>query len=304
MSELCNLDLNLLVALDALLTERSVTGAARRLGLSQPSLSGSLARLRRHFGDELLTRAGNRYELTALGAQLRPLVRATVSGAARVFASASRFEPEHAEREFQLLAMDYMVAVFGPVLSVGIARVAPRVRLRLVPFGTALLDRPDDALRTVDGAFLPPGVLTGYPHLDVLTEEWVCVASTDHALTVDDLAIRPWVVVQGTTETLTDETNIPALRQLAMAGVEPRAEVITGSFLAVPELVSGTDRVALLQRRLAARLRPELGLHVLACPVPLLPLRQAFWWHSGHEGDAGHRWLRQRIVETAAQLAV
>src|SRR3712207_9356143 len=89
---LASLDLNLLVSLDALLQERSVTRAATRMGLSQPALSASLARLRRHFGDELLTRVGNEYRLTPLAAQLKELARLALSGVERVFEAQTRSE--------------------------------------------------------------------------------------------------------------------------------------------------------------------------------------------------------------------
>src|SRR3954452_15208537 len=110
---LASLDLNLLVSLDALLQERSVTRAAARIGLSQPALSASLARLRRHFGDELLTRAGNEYRLTPLAVQLRDLARPALTGVERVFTAQTEFDPARSNREFHLLVSDYGVAVLG-----------------------------------------------------------------------------------------------------------------------------------------------------------------------------------------------
>src|ERR1051326_7662721 len=99
-SKLANLDLNLLVSLDALLQERSVSRAAIRLGLSQPALSASLARLRRHFGDDLLARVGNRYELTPLAAQLIDVTSGAMASVLRVFTSAEHFHARTAKREF------------------------------------------------------------------------------------------------------------------------------------------------------------------------------------------------------------
>src|SRR5437763_10872301 len=105
---LASLDLNLLVSLDALLQERSVTKAAARMGLSQPALSASLARLRRHFGDELLTRVGNEYRLTPLAVQLRELSRLALTGIERVFDAQPAFDPASSTREFHLLVSDYI----------------------------------------------------------------------------------------------------------------------------------------------------------------------------------------------------
>ena len=112
-----DLDLNLLVSLDALLPERSVSRAAARLGRSQPSLSESLARLRRHFRDDLLARVGNHYELTPLAAQLAEQTTSALAAVARVFASEPDFDPAIAEREFTVLISDYAITVLGPELA-------------------------------------------------------------------------------------------------------------------------------------------------------------------------------------------
>src|SRR5919202_1733449 len=126
-----NLDLNLLIALDALLEQRGVTRAAQQLGLSQPALSASLARLRRHFGDELLSRTGNEYRLTPLAAQLKPRVRLALEGVERVFTAQPEFDPAESTREFSVLLSDYACAVVGNELSELLGREAPRARLRL-----------------------------------------------------------------------------------------------------------------------------------------------------------------------------
>ena len=110
---LTNLDLNLLVALDALLEQRSVSKAAEQIGLSQPAVSAQLARLRRHFGDDLLARFGNQYRLTPLAVQLRSRVRTAVTGVERVFAAQPDFNPASTSREFSLVVSDYGVAVLG-----------------------------------------------------------------------------------------------------------------------------------------------------------------------------------------------
>src|SRR5215472_796790 len=151
-SKLANLDLNLLVSLDALLAERSVSRAAERLGLSQPSLSASLARLRRHFRDDLLTRVGNHYELTPLAAQLGEQTTSALAAVARVFASEPDFDPATSEREFTVLISDYAIAVLGPPLA-ALLQQAPHVRLRLHQVPTPVVDVAQ-ALRDVDAMVL------------------------------------------------------------------------------------------------------------------------------------------------------
>ena len=130
-AHLANLDLNLLVALRELLRERSVTRAAERLGVTQPAASAALARLRRHFGDELLVRDRGEYTLTPLGAQLAEQADAVCAAAQRLFAASADFDPATSEREFTLVMADYTIMVMGEALSQVIARAAPRARLHI-----------------------------------------------------------------------------------------------------------------------------------------------------------------------------
>jgi hypothetical protein len=114
---LAGLDLNLLVALRALIEEQNVTRAGERVGLTQPAMSAALARLRRHFGDELMVRHGNRYELTPLGVALRHRTELAVVAVERVFAAQPDFDPTTSEREFTVLLSDYALMVLGPVVA-------------------------------------------------------------------------------------------------------------------------------------------------------------------------------------------
>src|SRR5919202_4526588 len=145
-----NLDLNLLIALDALLDQRGVTRAAQQLGLSQPALSASLARLRRHFGDELLSRTGNEYRLTPLAAQLKPRVRVALDGVERVFTAQPEFDPAESTREFSVLLSDYACAVVGNELAQLLSEEAPSARLRLAHNTPDAVDQAQQTLLSTD----------------------------------------------------------------------------------------------------------------------------------------------------------
>jgi DNA-binding transcriptional LysR family regulator len=296
---LAGLDLNLLVALDALLEQRSVTRAAEQLGLSQPALSASLARLRRHFGDELLTRVGNEYRLTPLAGQIRERARAALTGVERVFAAQPDFDPATSEREFSLLASDYWVAVHGPAVAVLLAAEAPGTRLRLAANTPQVVENAAEALARADLMLMPHGFITDLPHRDLYRDEWACLVSADNTavggtLTVEHLRALPWVLVyDGPT------ASTPAVRQMRMLGIEPRAQIVTETFLTVPGLVAGSGRVALLQRRLAARIPADLGIRVLPCPFEAGPLVEAMWWHPMYQQDPGHTYLRQVMWRAA-----
>jgi DNA-binding transcriptional LysR family regulator len=105
---------------------------------------------------------------------------------------------------------------------------------------------------------------------------------------MEDLRSLPWLVTFHLPTAFT-----PAARQLRMMGVEPDVQVVVDSFLAVPFLVAGTSRVAVLQRKLATRLAETAGIRVLPCPWEVVPVKEAFWWHPAMRHDPGHAWLRQ-----------
>ena len=300
---LVNLDLNLLVTLDALLHERNVTRTAERLAVSQPAVSAALARLRRHFGDPLLTRVGNRYELSPLAAQLAALTGPALAGVRRVFDVTPEFDPSRMEREFTLVTSDYAAAVLGPRLAGTVAEQAPGVRLRLEQTTPYAVDHAVDTLRSVDGLLLPHGFLTDLPHVDLYEDRWVCIVSTDHpdvgdALTLDLLGELPWVVIYHRPTAFA-----PAAQQLRLIGVEPRVEVVVDGFLQMPFLVARTRRVALIQEQLARRLAEPAGVRVLPCPFEAVPLTEAFWWHPMYRNDPAHRWLRGVLAAAGRSLS-
>ena len=265
-SKLANLDLNLLVSLDALLSERSVSRAAERLGLSQPSLSASLARLRRHFHDDLLDRVGNRYELTPLAAQLAGQTASALAAVARVFASEPGFDPATADREFTVLISDYAITVLGPQLA-ALLQQAPSVRLRLHQVTIPVVNDAAQALREVDAMALPHGYLSDLPSQQLFTDRWVCIVAADHRgvgekVTLADLEELPMVVAH------TPASYTPAGKQLSMLGVQPRVQLVAETFLALPFLVAASNGVALIQERLARQLAPAVR-----DPRPALPVR-------------------------------
>ncbi|WP_191246844.1 LysR family transcriptional regulator [Amycolatopsis deserti] len=300
---LASLDLNLLVALHALLQERSVTRAAERMGLSQPAVSAHLGKLRRHFGDDLLIRVGNSYRLTPLAVQLTERVRVAITGVERVFAAEPDFDPASSTREFSLLISDYGVAVLGSEIAALLAAEAPGTRLRLTANTPSLVEQAAQALVNHDLLLMPHGFITDLPYRELYLDDWVCLVSSDNAevgeeLTVEQLKAMPWVVTyHGPT------ASTPAARQMRMLGIEPHVQVVTETFLTVPGLVRGTGRVALLQRRLAASVPAELGVRALPCPFEVGPLREAMWWHPMYDDDPEHRYLRDVVLRATAVLS-
>ncbi|MEU9352441.1 LysR family transcriptional regulator [Streptomyces griseoloalbus] len=298
---LARLDLNLVVALRALLEERNVTRAGQRVGLSQPAMSAALARLRRHFDDDLLARVGGHYELTALGQVLLDRTSTAYDLLERLFASQAAFDPAKESREFKLVASDYAVSVFGTELARVVHEEAPGIRLRFAQTPTTVVDDTAALLSTTDGLFMPHGVISDFPATDLYDDRWVFLVSHDHPsvddrLTRYDLARLPWVTYQRT-------YDAPAVRQLGMLGIEPRVEVSVDSFQLLPLLVAGTRRIALIQARLARLLLPLAAVRAVEPPYEAVPLREALWWHPVHTHDAGHIWLRETAARIGRRMA-
>jgi len=302
--QLSNLDFNLLRTLDAVLQESSVTRAAERLEVSQPAVSLALAKLRRHFNDELLRRAGNRYELTPMAVQLRERAAVAMLGVTRVFEAQPTFDPSTEEREFTLLVSDYAIAVLGSALRVLTSQRAPGVVLRMVQHRTADVDHAHETVRTVDGLVIPHGFVSGLPYTELFSDGWLGLVSTSNRavaeeLTMEHLAQLPWAFTY-----LAPTAFTPAGRQLQTLGVEARVEVVVESFLALPHVVAGTDRIALVQSRLAERMTRAGDVRALPLPFDAVPITEAMWWHPMYERDPAHVWLRALLVEACQSTLI
>ncbi|GAA1741730.1 LysR family transcriptional regulator [Isoptericola hypogeus] len=301
-TRLANLDLNLLVSLDALLQNRSVTRAAHQMGLSQPALSAALAKLRRHFDDRLLSRRGNEYVLTPLAQQLRERTRTVLSGVERVFAAEPVFDPASSTREFTIIASDYSVAVLGAALVEILGCEAPRARVHFAASSPRFVDDAERVLVGSDLILMPHGFLVDLPHADLHDDRWVCLVADSNAdvgdeLTEEQLRTMPWVMTfHGPT------ASTPAARRLRMLGIEPHVAVVTEHFLTIPALVAGSGRVALLQQRLARLLPPDSGVRAVPATVDLGSMVEAMWWHSVNDRDPEHEFLRDVVLRAAGSV--
>lgn len=307
---LANLDLNLLVSLRELLRERNVTRAARNLGVSQPAASAALARLRRHFGDELLVRGKGAYELTPLACQLAARIDEVCDAVERLLAASPDFDPVRTQREFTLVMADYTIAVMAEKLSQLVYERAPEALLHVRLVRESLATEYTEEIRFIDGVVAPPLGRARVPYVrsvELFRDRWVCVvarenrAAANGRLTVDDLARMTWVAPfhRGAGPA----SAVPVTRQLARFGIQPRIAVRVESYLAVPHFVAGTQRVALMQERLASRFAGRMDLRVLECPGEPEPIVEALWWHEHYERDPAHAWLREQVVEAAPDPA-
>lgn len=291
---LSRLDLNLIVALDALLTTRNVTRAAERLSLSQPALSASLSRLRAHFDDPLLVRRGRTHDLSPLGERLRPMSGMALDRVYAIFQSTAGFDPAHATQEFIIHCSDYSSITVGTRVRALAAVQAPGITFRFVHQAAASLKPlpPSDLLELSDGVILPHGVLHGSPHIDLWMDTWVCIVAESNSavgeeLAVDDLGRLPWV-----TNYYSPSHAIPPMRHLNLLGIHPRVETVVEGFLSMPYFVAGSDRIAFVPETVADDMPRSLKVRKIMPPFPAVHHELAFWWHPAHDEDPAHAWLR------------
>jgi DNA-binding transcriptional LysR family regulator len=296
------IDLNLLAVLGALLEHRNVTRAGERLRLSQPTMSGALARLRRHFGDELLVRSGREYRLTPLASGLLPAVREALGQVERTLSVPAEFDPPTSLRRFSIaISAQSILALSGHLRRVH--ELAPGVRLDMWPITTTLMET-GHSLLGYDVLIGPAGFRAdGNPEV-LLRDRIVYVADPANPrlrdgqdrFTVEDLARLPHAAARLPQSGLVTS----ALDRL---GVTPRVVATTGGWLPLPFLVAGTDLVAAVPERLARRVSGAAGVTVTEPPFGTIELVEAAWWHPMHATDPSLTWLRGIIHGSLESLA-
>jgi DNA-binding transcriptional LysR family regulator len=300
-----NVDLNLLVALDALLTERNVSRAARRLGLSQPATSSSLARLRRMFGDPLLVRQGREFALTVEAERLVQPVREILDLVERTIEQRPGFDPGTDIRTFSISASDYATLVLLSSFVRAAAAEAPGVTIHVLPRSTdprQLLDT-NQADLVIEPAELLSN--TGFPSYPLVRDRWLCAidaanpAASAGEITLDDYLRLPHLVYSIGSDR---QLNV-ADQHLARLGVQRRIEFTVESFLLVPFLIRGTLLAGLVLERAARQLAAATGITLLPPPLPLPSIHETMYWHPRHTKDPAHRWLRERLIASASDLS-
>jgi LysR family transcriptional regulator, nod-box dependent transcriptional activator len=298
-------DTNLLRTLDALLAERSVTRAAGRLCVSQPAMSGSLQRLRDHFNDPLLIRVGRDMALTPLGEALSGPVRETLLRIESTLAIRPEFDPARARRTFRIGMSDYAAFVLmGPLLQ-RLAVEAPSIACRVPAYGPETLHALEtgeiDMLVNVDGCeFVSHHRAAGDLKMRALhDDDFVCVidAALGPILTLADYRRLPHVVTR-----FDDRLETLVERTWRREGLDPTVVASATGFAATLAMLPGTAMIATVQRRLAQRLAPALGLAVHECPIAIPPMRQILMWHPRGDIDPAHRYLRDLLVDVARRV--
>ena len=301
------LDLNLLVALDALIAERSVSNAAIRLHLTQPALSSALNRLRKYFSDELLVKAGRQMILTPLARQLAEPIRRTLTLVRSQITTGLVFDPATAERRFVIQASDYIFDLILARAFVIAADEAPGVMFDVVPIDTSAPEQLEHgdidlavAIKTQLSQDRPFAM--DHPHRMLFSDDHalICWAGGNYGDVIDeaDFFRAGHVAVHlGSQRTLAFTEQL-----LAIYGIGRRTELIVPNFRSLPRAVIGTKRLAIIFRRYAELLATMMPIAIRPLPFQL-PIIQAYvQWNKYYAEDEGIRWLIGLLKRCANEL--
>lgn len=301
-------DLSLLNALDALLQERNVTRAAERLFVTQPSMSGTLQRLRDYFQDPLLVRSGRDMELTPRGISLIEPVRELVLQTKISLDSHMKFDPVTAKRTFRLTMSDYVSVVFAHTVLRRIKNEAPNIRLHIQPltrdcFTDMAAGQADLCITTDNFRLFQTKDVTELLHSEPLfSDTFVCVVADDHPTITDELTLEQYLELPHILTRFSE--NISTIEEHMLKGMDH--DVIVGAtapgFVAPLFMLPGTELIATVQKKLAAKIAPSLPVKVFDPPIDIPVLNETLAWHSRSNLDPAHIWLRGFLKQAVKDI--
>lgn len=293
-----SVNLNLLPVLDALLSSRSVTQAARKLHMSQSAVSDALARLRVQFRDELLVRSGREMTLTPLARELLEPLSETLARIETLVESPT-FTPDELDREFIVATADPVTMTIGGPLCRRLQREAPGASVRFVD-----LQRQDyDRLRgmELDLVIVPRGFIRTEKLIEspIYDEAFVCIARRGHPAIKGGIdrslyAELPHVSYRADESAMSMEARLLRLAQKDVIKVP--------SFSLLPLIVEQTDAIALVQQRVANRFAQTADIETYEPPIHIAPLKVCMYWSPAHGQDRAHEWFRSHLKSIADEL--
>jgi DNA-binding transcriptional LysR family regulator len=307
--DLASIDLNLVVALDALLADRHVTRAATRLGLTQSAASHALARLRELLGDPLLVR-GPRGAMvpTPLADRIQPQLRRILDDLSTTLRGAE-FDPATAHHTFHIGASDYVELVLLPAFTARIRERAPNIDLWIHSYSdhgdTELASGALDLVlgpSSTTARIAPTARAAGTYERVLFDESFTCIVRAKHPIAKSKLTLARYcetpqllVAPRGTPGSLVDDA-------LAKVGKSRRIGLAVPHFLVVPYVIASTDLIATLASRVAHLFASTLDLVTMPPPLAIPKFRMAASWHERSHHDAPHKWLREQLFEVAAEV--
>jgi len=309
--DLHGIDLNLLVAFDALICERSVTRAGARIGRTQPAMSAALSRLRLLLRDELFVRSAAGLQPTPRALELAAPLGEALAAIQRALDFTQAFEPATSVLRFTLGLSEHPTFVVLPALQRRLARSAPGVSLRVRSFQAR-----DDAMALLNGGEadiaigVPAGIGTGtgttprIPTMPLFEERFVCVLRNGHPLLGEAMTLDLFSACRHLLVSPEGDGIGVVDTALAAIGRKRTVAVALPQLYAAPALVAGSDLLAVLMEGVVRTSGLAGALTVLPLPPPLAlaPIPFVLHWHRRNDAHPAQRWLRAQIVEVCREL--
>ena len=298
-----NFNLNLLLALEAVLEERNISRAAKRIGLSQPATSSALRRLREQLADPLLVRAGRKMQLTARGEELLPKVAEALRHVREALAERPTFEPSVHAGSFNIVSSDFAELVLLPHLLKRIRMEAPGVVLRFsrmeklfhVPVEDLASGNADLVLGFIEDS---PAIQSSLAVEKLWDEENVVIVRRLHPTIRGPLKRAAFLQHQHAAVFYQHRQTTGLIDSILQRQNSRRNLVLTlPHFFSVCHAVSTSDLIAVVPKRLAEKFAKQLELRILPCPVPLPVFTFSMLWHQRSQTVPANMWLRSMVRE-------
>ena len=287
-------DTKLLRLFDVLYTQGSVTGAARTLGLSQPTISIWLSRLRAQLGDPLFVRTSDGMRPTPRAQDLIGTVRSTLDALREIGGTAPAFDPAHSERRFRIAMSDASHVNLLPRLLGHLRHAARACTVQAVPIDDSLAERLQSGAADLALGLIPE-LGAGVYQQTLFTQDWVCLARADHPR-IGDILDLPRYRAEGHIEIAAGTGHLLLTHALRRAGIERRVVLELPGFLGLSALLEASDLLVTVPRQTGETLSAHPALRLHACPFPIAPFSVKQHWHTRFHHDPGNRWLRQACM--------
>ncbi len=295
------IDLNLLLIFEAVMTELNVSRAAEHLRMTQPAVSHALRRLRRVTNDELFVKVPSGVSPTPKALELWEPIQEGLTHIRQALKS-EPFNPATATQTFTISMADSSAALLLPNLIPYLEQTAPHIDLRIVPNtninAPTLLEQAE--IDIAIGRFFTPSFRLRTQNL--YGDSYVCVMRRGHPLASKKLTLTRYMEAKHLLVSLTGEATGFIDQTLQEKGLKRRIALTVNQFAIAPELIANSDLISALPRRVLHKSGLEKQLHVVALPVEIAPAIVQMMWHERKQRDPAHEWLRSLLINTCENL--
>ena len=295
-------DLNLLVVFDAVMREKNVTRASKRIGITQPAVSNALNRLRHLAKDDLFVRTSEGVVPTARAISLGPPIRQAIKLVENAFDPTS-FNPGESYDKFNIAISNYTASIIFPELAEVLEQEAPNIDIRSKQLGDVDLLRELEAAN-IDFIIAGQQLIEGKKFISssLYEEDFVCVMRKNHPLGLKNkLTAKEFAAAKHLMVATTGKAFGFIDYLLETKGLKRRVAMTINQFLVAPNIIRKSDMILTCSRRVAERFKLE-GVKILPIPLITNPLKLKIIWHQRADSNPGNKWLRGKIIDICKNI--